>query len=271
MSNFKYVLKNENLQKTVIKVGETKIGEDFLLIAGPCSVEDINQVEEIAQSVKKSGANVLRGGAYKPRTSPYSFRGLGLQGLEYLRYAGQKVGLPIITEVCDTRDVETVAYYSDILQIGTRNMQNFSLLVEVGKTNRPVLLKRGIYSTIDEFLNSAEYIMNEGNQNVILCERGIRTVETEYTRNTLDLSTVALLKQITHLPVIVDPSHATGRADLIEPMCLSSVMAGCDGLEIEVHNSPDKALSDSEQQITPEEFSKMSTKIFKTVEFKKNL
>ena len=247
-------------------MGDAKIGKDFLVIAGPCSVESEQQVMDIAVSVKKSGAQIIRGGAYKPRTSPYSFQGLGRVGLEYLRKAGDAVGLPIITEVVDTRDVFLVSEYADVLQIGARNMQNFSLLQEVGKVNRPVLLKRGMNATIEEWLNCAEYIMSSGNKNVVLCERGIRTHE-KYTRNTLDLSAVVAIKHLTHLPIIVDPSHATGRREMIEPMSLASIAAGCDGLMVEVHNNPSVALSDAEQQLTLEEFDLLMRRVKKQVGF----
>lgn len=256
--------------KTQIKIGNLTIGRDFLVIAGPCSVESEEQIIKAARSVKEAGANMLRGGTYKPRTSPYSFQGLGRIGLQYLSKAGLETGLPIITEVTDTRDVYLIGEYADVLQIGTRNMQNYSLLVEVGKIKKPVLLKRGMNATIEEWLNSAEYIMNAGNPDVILCERGIRTFET-YTRNTLDLSAVAVVKGLSHLPVVVDPSHATGRADLIIPMSLSAVMAGCDGLEIEVHPSPAEALSDKEQQLTPEQFKTLMSVVNKTLAFKEEL
>ncbi len=264
--------KNHDLitPKTQIKVGNITVGKDFLVIAGPCSVESEEQIMKAARSVKEAGANMLRGGTYKPRTSPYSFQGLGRIGLQYLSKAGLETGLPIITEVTDTRDVYLIGEYADVLQIGTRNMQNYSLLVEVGKIKKPVLLKRGMNATIEEWLNSAEYIMNAGNPDVILCERGIRTFET-YTRNTLDLSAVAVVKGLSHLPVVVDPSHATGRADLILPMSLSAVMAGCDGLEIEVHPSPAEALSDKEQQLTPEQFKTLMAVINKTLAFKEEL
>ena len=255
-------------KKTVFNVGNVRVGEDFLTIAGPCSVESREQIMEIAVAVKKAGANMLRGGAYKPRTSPYSFQGLGRTGLKYLRDAADTVELPMITEVIDTRDVYLVSEYSDVLQIGTRNMQNFSLLQEVGRIRKPVLLKRGMNATIEEWLNCAEYIMAGGNDRVILCERGIRTHET-FTRNTLDLSAVVAIKELTHLPVVVDPSHATGRREMIEPMSLASVVAGSDGLEIEVHNHPDKALSDSEQQLRPEEFEKLMVDIRRLCSFTK--
>ncbi len=203
---------------------------------------------------------MLRGGAFKPRTSPYSFQGLGLKGLKILEKARKLTGLPVVSEVLDTRDVSWMCEYVDVLQIGTRNMQNFSLLKEVGKSNKPVLLKRGMYSTIYEWLNCAEYILNEGNPNVILCERGIRTFET-YTRNTLDLSAVPAIKELTHLPIIIDPSHATGRISLISPMSLASVASGAHGLIVEVHDNPKEALSDKEQTMTPEEFKTLSGKV----------
>lgn len=273
MNNLKLVNKkdeNGNLRKTEIKIGNITVGKDFLVIAGPCSVESEKQILEAAKAVQASGANMLRGGAYKPRTSPYSFQGLGRVGLQYLSKAGKETGLPIITEVVDTRDVYLVSEYADVLQIGARNMQNFSLLIEMGKIGKPVLLKRGMYATIEEWLNCAEYIINAGNPDVILCERGIRTIET-YTRNTLDLSAVAVAKGITHLPVVVDPSHATGRNELIQPMSLSAVMAGCDGLEIEVHPFPCEALSDREQQLTPQQFGCLMGNIREALAFRDKL
>ncbi len=247
-------------KKTLIQVGKVQIGRDFLLIAGPCSVESEEQTLEIAHAVKEGGADMIRGGAFKPRTSPYNFQGLGLKGLKILEKAKEQTGLPVVSEVLDTRDVSWMCEYVDILQIGTRNMQNFSLLKEVGKTNTPVLLKRGMYSTISEWLNCAEYILNEGNSRVILCERGIRTFET-YTRNTLDLSAVAALKELTHLPVIVDPAHATGKSSLILAMSLAAVAAGADGLILEVHNHPEAALSDKDQALTPEQFCELTRKV----------
>lgn len=268
MENLKLAL-DKNI-KSEIKVGDITIGKDFLVIAGPCSVESEDQIIEIAKRVKESGANMLRGGAFKPRTSPYAFQGLGEKGLEYLKKAKEIIGLPIITEVMDTRDIELVCEYTDVLQIGARNMQNFSLLIEVGKINKPVLLKRGMNATIEEWLGAAEYIMSGGNKNVILCERGIRTFET-YTRNTLDLSAVAAVKTLTNLPIVVDPSHGTGRKELIEPMVLSSIMAGCDGLEIEVHNKPEEALSDRNQQLTPDEFHKIMAKTKKLLQVRKGI
>lgn len=250
----------EEKERTVIQVRDVKIGQDFLLVAGPCSVESEDQMFETAQAVKAAGANMLRGGAFKPRTSPYAFQGLGLKGLKILEKTGKELGLPVVTEVLDTRDVSWVCEYVDVLQIGARNMQNFSLLKEVGKTRKPIVLKRGMYSTLSEWLNCAEYILNEGNPNVILCERGIRTFET-YTRNTLDLSAVPALKELTHLPVIVDPTHGTGRISLIPPMSLAAVVAGADGLIIEVHRNPEEALSDKEQALRPEQFAKLAEQV----------
>lgn len=258
---------NQKRKRTEIQIGNICIGKDFCVIAGPCSVESQEQVMAAAKAVKDAGGNILRGGAYKPRTSPYSFQGLGKIGLKYLYEAGKEYGLPIITEVVDTRDVYLVAEYADILQIGARNAQNFSLLTEVGRARKPVLLKRGMNTTIEEWLNSAEYILEQGNPNVILCERGIRTYET-YTRNTLDLSAVAAVKNLSHLPVFVDPSHATGRVELVRPMSLSAIIAGCDGLEIEVHPDPKNALSDNSQQLLPDAFAGLMDDIRATLEFK---
>jgi len=250
----------KNKEKTVICIGNVIIGKGFVVIAGPCSIESEEQMLETAHIVKEAGADMLRGGAFKPRTSPYAFQGLGLKGLKILNKAREVTGLPVVTEVLDTRDVSWVCEYADVLQIGARNMQNFSLLKEVGKTNKPVLLKRGMYSTLEELLNCAEYILNEGNQNVILCERGIRTFET-YTRNTLDLSAVASLNELTHLPIVVDPSHGTGKASLIPPMSLAAVASGADGIIVEVHRNPDEALSDKEQSLNPSQFADIMKKI----------
>ena len=250
----------EKGKHTVITVDRVKIGEGFVIIGGPCSVESEKQTIETARKVKEAGANMLRGGAFKPRTSPYDFQGLGLQGLKILEKAKKETGLPVVTEVTDPRDVSWVCEYADVLQIGTRNMQNYSLLKEVGKAERPVLLKRGMYSTLKEWLNCAEYILAEGNPNVILCERGIRTHET-YTRNTLDLSIVPSVREVSHLPVIVDPSHGTGRLSLIEPMSLASLAAGADGIMIEVHYRPEEALSDKDQAMPPEMFANLVKKL----------
>ncbi len=239
--------------QTVIPVGDVVFGRDFVVMAGPCSVESEAQTLATASAVKAAGADILRGGAFKPRTSPYSFQGLGLKGLKILDKARRETGLPIVTEVLDPRDVSWVAEFADILQIGTRNMQNFALLKEVGMAQRPVLLKRGMFSTLEEWLNCAEYILSEGNPNVILCERGIRTFEN-YTRNTLDLSAVPAIKELTHLPIVIDPTHSTGRLSLIGPMSLASVASGADGLLIEVHHDPSTALCDADQALTPDLF-----------------
>ena len=242
---------------TIVEVGGIRFGGDeFVVMAGPCSVESREQLLETARAVKRAGARVLRGGAFKPRTSPYSFQGLGRAGLELLAEAREETGLPIITEVMEPGDVELVANYSDILQIGARNMQNFPLLKEVGRVSRPVLLKRGISGTIEEWLMAAEYVMSSGNFDVILCERGIRTFETA-ARNTLDLSAVPIVKRLSHLPVIADPSHGTGKWYLVKPMALASLAAGADGLLIEVHPTPDTALSDGPQSLTLESFAAM--------------
>jgi 3-deoxy-7-phosphoheptulonate synthase len=246
--------------RTVVPVEGIHIGEGFTVIAGPCSVESERQTIETARAVKEAGGHALRGGAFKPRSSPYAFQGLGLKGLKILRKAKEETGLPIVTEVIDARDVFWVSEYADVLQIGARNMQNFSLLKEVGKSRKPVLLKRGMNSTIEEWLNCAEYILSEGNPHVILCERGIRTFES-YTRNTLDLSAVPALKELTHLPVIVDPSHATGKVSLIPALSLASVAAGADGITVEVHINPEEALCDKEQALTPQQFSELMQRI----------
>ncbi len=243
-----------------MRVGDVRVGQGFTIIAGPCGVESEEQLLETARAVKAAGADMLRGGAFKPRTSPYAFQGLGLKGLKLLEKARDETGLPIVTEVIDTRDVSWVCEYADVLQIGARNMQNFSLLREVGKADKPILLKRGMHSTIEEWMNCAEYILNEGNPNVILCERGIRTFET-YTRNTMDLSAVPAAKELTHLPIITDPSHGTGRLSLIRPMCLASVAAGADGLILEVHRNPAEALSDKDQALTPPQFADIAKEV----------
>ena len=248
--------------RTVVNVGGVKVGEGFTIMAGPCAVESEAQILATAHAVKASGADMLRGGAFKPRTSPYSFQGLGLKGLQLLEKARNETGLPIVSEVIDPRDVTWVSEYVDVLQIGARNMQNFALLKEVGKCSRAVLLKRGMYSTIEEWLNCAEYILAEGNPNVILCERGIRTHET-YTRNTLDLSVVPALRELTHLPIVIDPSHGTGRLSLIESMSLAALASGADGIEVEVHCNPAEAMSDKEQAMHPEQFDVMARKLRK--------
>ena len=246
---------------TVITLSNgTKIGDGSLtLMAGPCSVESAEQVTEIAKAVKASGANVLRGGAFKPRTSPYSFQGLKAEGLELLLKAKEETGLPIVTEIMSESDIDLFKDV-DIIQVGARNMQNFTLLKKLGKLDKPILLKRGLCATIEEWLMSAEYIMAEGNEKVILCERGIRTYE-KYTRNTLDLSAIPIVKSLSHLPVVVDPSHATGMNWLVEPLAMATVACGADGLIIEVHNDPPHALCDGAQSLTPEEFDSVVKKV----------
>jgi 3-deoxy-7-phosphoheptulonate synthase len=243
----------EDGRRTIVTAGGVSIGSGFTVIAGPCAVENEDQTLTTARAVKAAGADMLRGGAFKPRTSPYAFQGLGMGGLKILGAAGAETGLPIVTEVLDPRDVEWVAEYADMLQIGTRNMQNFSLLKEVGRARKPVMLKRGMYSTLEEWLNCAEYILGEGNPDVILCERGIRSFE-QYTRNTLDLSAVPALKELTHLPVIVDPTHATGRPSLVGPMSMGALAVGAAGIMVEVHNDPSVALCDAKQALTIERF-----------------
>ena len=254
---FKLVSREFQEQDTIVKVNDVAIGgKAVVVVAGPCSVENEKQIMETARAVKKSGAKLFRGGAFKPRTSVYSFQGLGEDGLKILVKAKKETGLPIVTEVMSSERAKLVARYTDILQIGCRNMQNYPLLLEVGKVGKPVLLKRGFNSTIKEFLLSAEYIMAQGNTQIILCERGIRTFET-MTRNTLDLSAVPILKKLSHLPVMADPSHATGKRDLILPMARASIAAGVDALMVEVHPHPDRALSDGPQSLHLQEFEQM--------------
>jgi len=244
-------------EQVIVRIGGIEIGgEGIVVIAGPCAVENRNQLKETAEMVRKSGASMLRGGAFKPRTSPYSFQGLGEEGLKLLKEIREITGLPIVTEVMDTRHVELVSMYADMLQVGSRNMHNYPLLKEVGMAKKPVLLKRGMMATINEFLYSAEYILVQGNNNVVLCERGIRTFENS-TRNTLDLSAVPVLKSRTGLPVIVDPSHGTGVRWMVPAMSRAAVAAGADGLLIEVHVNPEEALSDGYQSLNPEEFDRL--------------
>ncbi len=253
---FKLVSREFKKEDTIVDIGDgVKIGASapICIIAGPCSVESKQQIIDTAQAVKDAGAKALRGGAFKPRTSPYAFQGLGEEGLKYLVEAKKKTGLPIVTEVMDTRDVDLVKKYADVLQIGARNMQNFNLLKEVGKAKKPVMLKRGLAATIEDFLMAAEYIISEGNRDIILCERGIKTPET-YTRNTLDLNAIPVIKKLTHLPVIVDPSHGIGVWDLVPAMAKASIAAGADGLMIEVHLKPEEALSDGAQSLKPDTF-----------------
>ncbi len=251
---YKLVSREFRKEDSVVKVGREKIGgRRICVMAGPCAVEGRRRLLSLAFDVKKAGANFIRGGAFKPRTSPYTFQGLGEEGLKYLAEARDKTGMPVVTELMDPRDTELVVKYADVIQIGARNMQNFRLLKEVGATRTPVLLKRGLSATVKEFLMSAEYIMSQGNHDVIFCERGIRTFET-CTRNTLDLSAVPVLKKESHLPVVVDPSHGVGRWDLVAPMAMAAVAAGADGLMIEVHARPEEALSDGEQSLKPKVF-----------------
>ncbi|MGI6664197.1 MAG: 3-deoxy-7-phosphoheptulonate synthase [Christensenellaceae bacterium] len=258
---YKGVSRHAKAEDTVVSVGNAKIGGgNFLLIAGPCSVESEAQISEIACRVKQDGAGMLRGGAYKPRTSPYAFQGLGEDGLSLLLKAKEKSGLPIVTEIMDSEQLPSFEHV-DVIQVGARNMQNYELLKKLGKQQKPILLKRGLSATIEELLMSAEYIMSGGNEQIILCERGIRTFETA-TRNTLDLSAVAVLKERTHLPIVVDPSHGTGIANLVAPMSLAATAAGADGLIIEVHNDPTNALCDGPQSITPDAFAMLAKQVY---------
>ncbi len=268
--SYKLASREFHPQSSVIDVDGVPVGGDeFVVMAGPCAVESREQLLAAAEIAKKGGAQFLRGGAYKPRTSPYSFQGLEEEGLKYLAEAKEKTGLRIVTEVTEVDAVETVAEYADLLQIGARNMQNFRLLKEVGRTQKPVLLKRGLAATLDEWLNAAEYILNEGNPNVIFCERGIRTYET-YTRNTLDLSAVAAIKHLSHLPIVVDPSHGTGKWRFIKPMALAAVACGADGLIMEMHPNPAKALSDGPQSLTPENYYDLMDSVIKLAKFMKD-
>ncbi len=265
--SYKLASREFHPQSSIIDVDGIKIGGDEpVVMAGPCAVESREQLFEAADIVKSFGAQFLRGGAYKPRTSPYSFQGLEVVGLKYLAEARERTGLKIVTEVTTVEGIAPVAEYADMLQIGARNMQNFGLLKEVGKCKKPILLKRGLAATIDEWLNAAEYIMNEGNPNVVLCERGIRTYET-YTRNTLDLSAVAAIKHLSHLPIIVDPSHGTGKWRMVKPMAFAAIAAGADGLMTEVHPNPAKALSDGPQSLTPENFKELMEGVKKLSKF----
>lgn len=266
--------KNANRQfhpeDTVIKVKDTQIGGGNLTImAGPCSVETEEQIVEVARAVKAAGATMLRGGSFKPRTSPYSFQGLGADGLELLKLASRETGLPVVTEIMEISQLPLFDDV-DVIQVGTRNMQNFNLLKELGKQDKPVMLKRGMSATYEELLMSAEYIMSEGNEKVILCERGIRTFET-YTRNTLDLAAIPVLKKLTHFPIIIDPSHATGKSALVSDLAIAAVAAGADGLMVEVHNDPQKAWCDGAQSIKPDAFAELARKAFALHEFMKTL
>lgn len=257
MKPYKLVSREFQDEPTVIRVGEADIGGGgFTVIAGPCSVESEEQVLEAALAAREAGASLFRGGAFKPRTSPYSFQGLGEEGLSMLAGAREKTGLPVVTEVLDVRDIELVSRYADVLQVGARNMQNFLMLKELGRQEKPVLLKRGMSSTVEEWLMAAEYILKEGNRRVILCERGIRTFETS-TRNTLDISAIPAVKNASHLPVIVDPSHATGVRELVPPLCMAALAAGADGVMVEMHPRPKEALCDGSQSLTMDGFGEM--------------
>ena len=257
---FKQANRKFHPNDSVITVGNARIGGgNFAMIAGPCSVESEEQIIEVANAVKAAGADILRGGAFKPRTSPYAFQGLKDQGIKLLLEAKKATGMPIITEIMNIRTLELFEEV-DIIQVGARNMQNFDLLQELGKTQKPILLKRGLANTLQELLMSAEYIMSEGNENIILCERGIRTYET-YTRNTLDLSAIPVLHELSHLPVVIDPSHATGRATLVPPMAVAAAAAGADGIMVEVHNNPACALCDGPQSLTPAQFAELNQKV----------
>jgi len=261
---YKLITREFKPEDTIIDINSVKIGgKEIIVFAGPCAVENEEQTITIARNVKKSGAKILRGGAFKPRTSPYSFHGLGEEGLKLLAKAREITKMPVATEVMDTESINLICKYADILQVGSRNAQNFSLLKKLGKCDKPILLKRGMSSMLEEFLSAAEYILNEGNPNVILCERGIRTFETS-TRNTLDLSIVPLIKQRTHLPIIVDPSHGTGLRNLVNPMSKAAIAAGADGLLIEVHHKPEIAKSDGQQSLNLVEFNNLMQEL-KTV------
>ena len=270
-SPYKFVSREFKKADTIIDVkGHLIGGDNFMLMAGPCSVENREMLSNIAKEVKKGGAVALRGGAYKPRTSPYDFQGLGEIGLKYLREVADENDMLVVTELMDSDDLELVSSYADIIQIGARNMQNFSLLKKLGKLDKPILLKRGLSATINEFLLSAEYILAHGNQNVILCERGIRTFET-MTRNTLDLNAIALVRELSHLPIIVDASHGTGKRSLVGPLTLAGIMAGANGAMIEVHENPDCALSDGPQSLDFKLFDKVANNIRKSLYFRKDL
>jgi 3-deoxy-7-phosphoheptulonate synthase len=261
MKPFKLASREFNKKDTVVNVGKVKVGGGHLaMIAGPCAIEGRDILDEIAGHVKKAGANILRGGAFKPRTSPYSFQGMGEEGLKILREVGDKHDMPVVTEVMDPRQIPLVEKYADMFQLGARNMQNFDLLKEIGQTRKPVLLKRGMSATVKDMLMSAEYILSEGNASVVLCERGVRSFE-DSTRNMLDMSAVPNVKGMSHLPIIVDPSHATGRPDLIPSMACASVAAGADGVHIEVHSCPEKALSDGPQALLPPQYATVMTRI----------
>ncbi|HKZ32104.1 MAG TPA: 3-deoxy-7-phosphoheptulonate synthase [Vicinamibacteria bacterium] len=258
---YKLVSREVKPEDSVVKVGDVPVGAGgFVIVAGPCAVESLDQMLTVARRVKAAGASLLRGGAFKPRTSPYSFQGLGEEGLKILASAREETGLPVVTEAIDTESVDLVERYADAIQIGARNMQNFSLLKRAGRARKPVLLKRGLAATLEEFLMSAEYILSEGNYDVILCERGVRTF-SDFSRNTLDLAVVPAVKQISHLPILVDPSHGTGRRDKVVPMSRGAAAVGADGIIVEVHHDPDRALSDGPQSITPDAFAALVSEL----------
>jgi 3-deoxy-7-phosphoheptulonate synthase len=258
---YKLVSREVKPEDSVVRVGDVAVGGGgFVIIAGPCAVESLDQMLTVARQVKATGASLLRGGAFKPRTSPYSFQGLGEEGLKILASAREETGLPVVTEAIDTESVDLVERYADAIQIGARNMQNFSLLKRCGRARKPVLLKRGLAATLEEFLMSAEYILSEGNYDVILCERGVRTF-SDFSRNTLDLAVVPAVKQISHLPILVDPSHGTGRRDKVVPMSRGAAAVGADGIIVEVHHDPDRALSDGPQSITPDAFAALVSEL----------
>ena len=258
---FKLASRSFHKENTEIKIKDVVIGgNEVVMMAGPCSVENEDQIFTIAEVVSKAGAKILRGGAFKPRTSPYSFQGLGEEGLKLLRQAADKYGLLVITEVMESSNIDLIEQYTDIFQVGARNMQNFPLLRDLGKTTKPIMLKRGLSATVEDLLMSAEYILSSGNKEVMLCERGIRTFET-YTRNTFDLSAIPVIHKRSHLPIIADPSHATGLRDKVLPMARAAVAAGADGLMVEVHNDPERALSDGPQALLPEQFSELMTQV----------
>lgn len=263
MPPYKLASKEAHPQPSIVNVSGVKIGGGNLaMIAGPCSVEEPERMDNIAKAVRAAGANIFRGGAYKPRTSPYAFQGLGVEGLKILRDTGKKYGMPVVTEVTDTRNVEVVAEYADMIQVGARNMQNFALLLEIGLTKKPVLLKRGMSATVEDLLMSAEYILSQGNNDVVLCERGIKGFD-KHTRNLYDIASVAVVKGLSHLPIIVDPSHATGKPDLIPPCALAGIAVGADGVHIEVHDCPEKAKSDGPQALLPAQYAELCDQIRK--------
>ncbi len=264
---FKFASREFKKEDTIVEVKGIKIGGgNFVVMAGPCSVEGREMLFETAKAAKAAGAQILRGGAFKPRTSPYDFQGLGEEGLKYMQEAANEYGMAVVTEIMDPRDIDLIEKYTDMFQIGARNMQNFSLLKAVGKSNKPVLLKRGMAATLKDLLMAAEYIISEGNQNVILCERGIRTYET-YTRNTIDMNVIPSVKELSHLPIILDPSHGTGKRSLVAPLAISGLVAGADGLMIEVHPKPEVALSDGPQSLRFNEFSDLMAKVKRYLEF----